>query len=219
MSYPRKRSSAALPKGRRARPISVLEQFQCEDVHYDIEVPLALFDLKSFLKKAGIPRGNRWSGTLNPKDRGAGYHAHFKGRVDEERVRLTIEYYTGGQPLRDDAEPFAETVMQFLGSFAKEPTAQAFIIARFAKPKDHWRSRFNLPFRVTMAESEVVIDGISLVLPKNPLRAIAGFLGVGERVYNAAVNLVRPVEFSTFDIHNEIASFNEATTIFLERVP
>lgn len=218
MSNPRKSTSATSPKRSRVRTPSVFEQFHCRHVHYELEVPSALFDSKSFFKKAGIPPGERWSGVLNPRERGLGYHTHFRGRVDRDRINFTIEYYNGGQPVRNDAEPFADTIMQFLGSFAKEPTASSFVIARFVKPKEHWRSRFNLPFKVTMGESEVVIDGISLALPKNPFRAMAGFLGVEENAYNAAVNSVRAIEYSTFNIGNEIALFNDATAIFLEQV-
>jgi hypothetical protein len=67
-----------------------------------------------------------------------------------------------------------------------------------------------------MAESEVTIDGISLSLPKNPFSASAGFLEVADKTFMSGVQLVRAVEFSTFDLRKEIESFNEAIKIFLE---
>lgn len=218
MTDRQKQGNATLPQRRHIRPTSVLAEFRCENVHYRLDLPLRLFDLKSFFKTAGIPPNAQWSGILNPKERNTGYHIHFTGRVHKEHLHVTLDYYDRGQRVRNDAEPFAETIMQFLGSFSKEPTASAFVVARFAKPKDHWRSRFNLPFKVTMGESEVTIDGISLILPKNLFRAMAGFLAVGETSYDAGVRLARLVEFSTFDIRDEITLFNEATMLFLEQV-
>jgi hypothetical protein len=69
-----------------------------------------------------------------------------------------------------------------------------------------------------MLDSEVVIDGISMVLPKNRFRASSALVTLADKTIMAVVLLVRSIEFSTFDIHNEIASFNESIKIFLEQV-
>lgn len=193
---------------------SVLGQFHCSSVVYEFEVPLDLFNATAFSKETGIQ--SPWSAVVNPQNRSSGYHVHFKGRIEKSSVSFSVEYWDWAKPMPDDVEPFAESIMQWVGSFIRVPTARSFVVARFDKPKDNWRSRFNLPFKVTMAESEVTIDGISLSLPKNPFSASAGFLEVADKTFMSGVQLVRAVEFSTFDLRKEIESFNEAIKIFLE---
>lgn len=217
MTEQKKRRAVKRAKPPKERPSSVLGQFHCKSIDYELDIPLSLLDFKAFRKAAGVPSSEWFSGILRPKWRATNYHAHFRGRVDRGRIHFTIVYYEGGTPQRGDQEPFAETIMQFIGSFVKEPSATAFITARFSKPKEHWRAKFNLPFKVTMGDSEVTIDGISLDLPKNKYRAIAAFLAISDDTYDAAVNVVRPLQFARFDIGEEIASFNEATKIFLEQ--
>jgi len=69
-----------------------------------------------------------------------------------------------------------------------------------------------------MAGAEVVIDGISLTLPRNPFRATDAFLTTTDTLLWASVRLLRPIEFSNFKIRDELIAFNEAVKIFAEEV-
>jgi hypothetical protein len=139
--------------------------------------------------------------------------------MEKEQVRVTVEYWDGSFSVPDDTgEPFAESIMQWIGSFVREPVVRSSVDTRFEKPLASWRSRFNLPFRVTMAGAEVVIDGISLNLPRNPFRATDAFLTTTDTLLWASVRLLRPIEFSSFKIHDELVAFNEAVKIFAEEV-
>lgn len=134
-------------------------------------------------------------------------------------LNLKLTYYNGSVT-RPREGPVAENAMQWLGSFFRKPKANAWVYARFSKRSVDWRSRFNLPFKVTMTGSgvEVVIDGISMDLPKNPLRAIHGWLNkLGERV-ETAVLLYRAIEFSKFKINQGISNCDAALSMFMEEV-
>lgn len=197
----------------------ILKQFHCEVISYEFIVPMAAFNRRAFSKKTGLKLGERWSAGIYPKDPASGYHVHFKGIMDKEHARLTVEHRDGSFSTPEDtSEPFAESVMQWIGSFLKEPAWRTSVDTRFEKPLARWRSRFNLPFKVTMAGAEVVIDGIALVLPRNPFRATDAFLTTTETELWASVRLARPVEFATFKISDEIISLNEAVKIFAEEV-
>lgn len=218
MSEELKRQMVRTKNGaRRVRVTSVLKQFQCEHVSYEFDVPMETFDAKLFFKTTGI-EADSWSAVLNPRKPGTGYHAHFSGNIEDGTAHLAVEYWDKGRPLPNDAEPFSESIMRWLGSFITVPSLRAFAVARFKKPKDKWRSRFNLPFRVTMVEAEVVIDGVSLVLPKNPHQAVNAFLTVDDKGFTASVQATRSIEFDKFNIRKEIAALNEAVKMFMEPV-
>lgn len=68
-----------------------------------------------------------------------------------------------------------------------------------------------------MANAEVVIDGVSLLLPKNEFRAATAFLLREEHYLSAAVQLFRTVEFAKFSLDDEVARCDEATKMFLEQ--
>ena len=199
---------------------SVLAQFHCRNVSYHFEIPITSFNAKEFFRESGIRAADRWTATLLPKDRDKGYHVHFRGYVDSKHMHLTIEYWDGARKAAadDEVEPFAESIMQWVGLFVKEPTSRTIVFAHFQKPLELWRSRFNLPFKVTMANAEVVIDGVSLVLPRNPFRAGSAFLARTETNLLATVQLLRTVEFGTFNISDEIVAFNDSAKMFLEPV-
>jgi hypothetical protein len=69
-----------------------------------------------------------------------------------------------------------------------------------------------------MGGLEVVIDGVSLELPRNPYRAVFALLTIMGEELSASVHGVRPIEFSAFDLGTEVISFNESLKIFLEQV-
>lgn len=174
------------------------------------------------MKKTGI-KSNHWSvsAVLMPKDRTSRYHVHFKGEREpkSERVHFKIDYFDRAhKTAKDETEPFAESVMKWLGQFVREPISRAVADVQFNKSNDKWKSRFNLPFRVTMADREVTIDGVSLDLPKNDFRALEAFVARSDKELYASVRLIRTVEFEKFNIAEEIAYFNEAIKIFMEPV-
>jgi hypothetical protein len=206
-------------RARRAHS-GILSQFHCESISYELNIPAESFNRKAFSRKTGLKLGERWSAGIYPKKPESGYHIHFKGIMEKEHVRLTVEYWDGSfsQP-EDTSEPFAESIMKWIGSFVSEPTVRVIVDARFEKPRTGWRSRFNLPLKVTMGGAEVVIDGIGLVLPKNPFKATDAFLTTTDTKLLAFVQLLRSVEFADFKIGDEIIAFNEAVKIFAEEVP
>jgi hypothetical protein len=142
---------------------------------------------------------------------------HFDGRVKGRKIDLTVAYYVGSltRPIKG---PSAETAMKWLGSFFRKATERAWVNSRFSKPDTNWRSRFNLPFKVTMSGSnaEVIINGISLDLPPNPFGAIHAWLTKFPKHLMTAVMLRRPITFAAFKIEKELPEHNEALKIFVE---
>jgi hypothetical protein len=199
---------------------SLLEQFHCETMRYDFDIPIDVFNLKAFVKATGIKvaRGGPWSATIYPKHRTSGYHVHSRWDVDGDTVSLMIAYWNKGKVRAAKVEPFAETIMGWVGQFFLEPTARCHVAARFDKPKGLWKSRFNLPFKVTMAEREVTIEGVALVAPSNQYKALGGFLAVSSKSFFVAIDFARTVTFSSFDLREEVLVFNEAVKMFMEEI-
>jgi hypothetical protein len=199
---------------------SVLRQFHCESAGYEFTLPVEAFDVQKFFRETGIKKNQPWSATVFPRDRESGFHVHFKGSIGTEEIGLTVEYWDKGKPFHgdgEDSEPFAETMMAWLGQFVRETAFRAFVWARFRKPKQTWKSRFNLPFKVTMAEQEVVIDGVSLTAPRNAQHATGAYIAVNEDSFSVSVHFVRRVEFSKFSLSDDVTSFNEAVKMFMEQ--
>jgi hypothetical protein len=177
------------------------------------------FDLGRFYKETGLRAEHRnWSTVFYARDERTGYHVHFNGRIKGKRISLTVAYYEHSGPSRPKKGPFAETVMEWLGSFFRKPVVRAWVSSTFSKPIETWRSRFNLPFKVTMVGSnaEVVIDGISLDLPANRFGAMHGWLTKFSKRLFAMVVLTRSVAFKRFKIEEELPVYNEALKIFVE---
>lgn len=220
VQYPLSRMPDSRPKvpARRLRS-GVLKQFHCESISYDFNISRESFNKRAFSRKTGLKVGERWSAGIYPKDPESGYHVHFKGVMEKERVHITVEYWDGSFSVPEEtSEPFAESIMQWIGSFVRESAVRTSVDTRFEKPLASWRSRFNLPFKVTMAGAEVVIDGVSLSLPRNPFRATDAFLATTNAELWATVRLLRSIEFASFNIRDEIIAFNEAVKIFAEEL-
>jgi len=196
-----------------------LAPFDCDLVSYDFDVDIGVFDLERFYEETGLSSGDKyWSTVFSARQKRSGYHVHFDGSVSGKEVSLTLKYY-GRSVVRPPAgAPSSETAMEWLGSFFRKPKQYAMVYSRFSKPNQQWRSRFNLPFRVTMSGSktEVVIDGIDLELPKNPFGAARGWINKFSNELDAAVLLHRTIEFSAFRIEDEIPVYNEAIKMFAE---
>ena len=202
-------------------PRDVFERLGCGGVSYEFTADAESFDLTRFRKAIGGVGGGEWIGTCSTKDKASGYHIHFKGSATSKRAVLTIQYYRGSlTPRADEEEPFAESFMVWVGSFFATKTSEAKVLAWFEKPRQQWRGRFNLPFKVTMAGSgvEVAIDGISLALPKNDWGAERGWLSKIKDDFSASVQLKRRVHFSRFSIESEVMIFNEAIKIYVEEI-
>ena len=69
-----------------------------------------------------------------------------------------------------------------------------------------------------MADSEVVIDGVSVVLPRNRFHAMNGWLTKAESSVLVGVVLVRPIEFATFNLADEVTTLNESIRMFVEQI-
>jgi hypothetical protein len=183
---------------------------------------LSSFDPEGFSRAIGLSGKKKWSAVYNPKDHARHhYHVHFDGSLSNEEVTLTVEYYphVGNPGVRGG--PFAETMMQWLGQFFRASRWQVLLYARFEKPHRKWKSRFNLPFKVTLSglDLEVAIEGISLSAPaENRYRVVHGWLDRHPKHLSIAVLMDRVVEFQKFRIDDEIMICNEAIKLFVEEL-
>jgi hypothetical protein len=164
---------------------------------------------------------SRWYRSCAPKDYDAGYHVHFAGSVREGKVRLSIDFIQGSIKQRaDEAEPFAETFIAWLDRFVHGHFLKTSVWSQFNKVDAEWRSRFNLPFKVTMigSDKEVTIDGISLILPENPAGAKHGWLTKTANGLAVAVQLERILDLRNFDLHREVRAINDSIGMFAEEI-
>jgi hypothetical protein len=198
----------------------VLKQFDCEWISYDFDIPRESFDLRTFSRKTGVKVGERWNAGVYPKMAATGYHVHFRGIIEEERVHITVEYWDGGYTVaRKYSAPNAETIMDWIGSFIKEADARAMALVGFEKPDSIWKSRFNLPFKVTTSNNlELTIDGVSVLPPRNDFKAFHANISRTEKTLRTVVGFARSVRFDDFDITREITFFDEAVNMFAEQV-
>ena len=195
----------------------------CRAVSYDFTLPRDSFDLEAFYAAGRIAPKERtsWCGSCAPKHQTSGYHIHFDGRVEEKKVRLRVEYVKDPTtPRPDEREPFAETFMNWLARFILNPTSHAAVRARFEKSHERWRSRFNLPFKVTLSgvDTEVAIDGISLILPENESGATHGWLTKLDKYLLVDVCLDRRINPKQFQLDEELLAINESIRMFIEEI-
>jgi hypothetical protein len=202
-----------------AKPFNALAPFDCDAVFFDFDVNASVFEFEKFYKATGLSaKDKRWSTVFYARRAQTGFHVHFDGNLDGKDLSLSLKYYGRSVVPPGDGRPTAETAMKWLGSFFKKPREHALVFCSFSKPNDGWRSRFNLPFRVTMSGSstDVVIDGIDLELPKNRFGAARGWINTIDKGLGVSVALRRNIEFSAFNLENEISAYNEAIQIFVE---
>jgi hypothetical protein len=198
----------------------VLSDFHCHCVSYRFRFAKGSFNTRKFSRETGIAFGDKWSTALPPMSERSGYHVHFDGRMTDKIVEATVAYVDGQMKQEsgsDDTPPqFAESFMSWLGGFVEESPHRANVWAHFDKPATAWRPKFNLPFKVTMSDREVIIDEVSLILPRNQFRATKARLGTSEDAVSAWVNSTQPVEFGQFEIAQQVALFDEAIKMFVE---
>jgi hypothetical protein len=193
----------------------------CEEISYTFDVTRKHFDLRRFLETTGIePSAESWSGILRARDLASGYHVHFDGNLrSPDSIELRLRYYNGSaRPLKGETEPFAESLMTWIGQFFGEPSWRASVNAQFIKPTEDWRSRFNLPFKVTMSDAEVTIDGVTISLPANNFGASACWISRTRAELIVGMLLFRRIEFTAFNLFRELAEFDESTKIVIEEV-
>jgi len=196
---------------------SIFKQSDCLSVRYKFDLPLSSFNTRRFSDLTGISPGSPWAATLTSRNPAIGYHVHFNGIIEDKRVKMNVEYWDKGKKAKpNEPEPFAESVMQWIGSLVAEPVVRTPTDVQFQKPTSYWRSRFNLPFKVTMGGQEVSIEGIALRLPRNPYRALNAFMATTDDKLFVSLFAMRQIEFKSFSIEAEVASFNEAIKIFSE---
>ena len=202
---------------------SIFKKLGCKSVSYEFTLSPDSMDLEGLYDASRMPKSerSRWKGTCAPKDKAAGYHIHFRGSVKDKKIRITVEYVEGSTPPQpDDREPFAESFMSWLGAFVRNPTSHAIVHAEFEKSNEQWRSRFNLPFKVTLSgqEAEVAIDGISLVLPENEAGAKHAWLTRSDEGLFVGVLLSRRIDMKQFRLNDEIVAINDSTRMFTEEI-
>jgi hypothetical protein len=178
------------------------------------------FKMKAFSKETGLKIGDDWAAVLPTDDPRSDYHTHFTGNASKEQVVVRVEFYNNRvKRRRDHPPPSTESIMEFVGSFILEPHYRALVYATFENQDKEWTSRFNLPFKVTMGGEEVAIDGVSLRLPRNKFGAMNGWVTKLGNTVIASVDLIRTVEFSSFNIETELKVLNESIKIFVEQQP
>jgi hypothetical protein len=205
----------------RTRPIGVFKRFNCTGLWYDFSVHPDSFDIDLFIATTGLNRARvKWSSVCAPKSVLADYHAHFDGQVQSKRIFIRIYYATGSiRQSPGEGEPFAETLMTWLGQFFKNQISDVSVRVLFEGPDDKWRGRFNLPFKVTMSglNAEVAIDGISMALAKNEAGAYEGTLKKEPKKICASVKLNRKMDFANFKLREELKVFSDVTNLWIER--
>ena len=70
----------------------------------------------------------------------------------------------------------------------------------------------------TSNDLELVIDGVSIVPPRNDFKAFHANISRHEKILKANIGFDRSVQFADFDIAKEIEFFSEAVNMFAERV-
>jgi hypothetical protein len=217
------RKMAAIQKAakrpKRVRPASALSQFNCKRISYSFKIPLADFDADKFSKNTKIDVTHRWSAGIYPKDPQAGYHVDFNGDPGSGSLALEVEYWDEYYRVpADDKGPFAESIMQWVAAFVKgETPLSAVVLAVFQKPITIWRSRINLPYKVNVADAEVLVDGISVVFPPNKYHVSGCFLMLDAESISANIQGSRLVHPAGFSIDTEVVHFNESLDMILER--
>lgn len=177
------------------------------------------FKMKAFSKETGLKIGDDWAAVLPTDDPSNDYHTHFTGNASKEQVVVSVEYYNNPvKRRRDHPPPSTESIMGFVGSFVLAPRYRALVYASFENQDKEWTSRFNLPFKVTMVGEEVVIDGVSLKLPRNKFGAMNGWVTKLGATVIASVDLIRTIEFSSFNLETELRVLNESIKIFVEQM-
>jgi hypothetical protein len=116
---------------------------------------MELFKMKEFTKETSLKVGDSWDAGLCTEDPRKGYHAHFGGNSSKEAVQIRIAYYSGAIGRHPShPPPSTERIMEFIGSFIRERQYRALVYATFDNKDTEWKSRFNLPFKVTMADKK-----------------------------------------------------------------
>ena len=210
----------SIPEKRQVRQHGLFRSFGCKGVWYEFSPAPDAFDVRRFAEASQLQNASsRWAAVCAPKSPLTDYHVHFDGRASTKHISFRVYYAEDAvRPASDEREPYAESIMAWLGSFFKSPIASVDVTASFEKPDSRWRGQFNLPFKVTMSgqHTEVVIDGIMMALPRSPSGAYEGTLKRKPGKFSTSVKLNRKVEFAKFNLRDEIKIFHDATKLWIE---
>ncbi len=209
-----------LRKGTRVER-AIFAPFGCLSISFNFIVSGETLDIEALQSSAGVSgaEGRRWARVCAPRYPNTDYHIHLGGHIAKDKLRLNAEFVKGAiKPRPGEKEPFAEDLMSWLAGFAKADTCHASIHAAFSNPHSRWRSRFNLPFKVTMSglDAEVAIDGISMRLPENSAGAVKGWLTRWDEKLWAAVLIERRVPLKQFRLKDEIQLAYTSVKMFVE---
>lgn len=185
----------------------------CRNIEYELTTPLENFKFdafkKAFFRKADatISEGVLFTAVLGSAKPGDDYHAHMSWNIVGERLKLNIEYWNGhNKPTKNESEPFADGLMQWLSRFFAKEQARAHTDAMFSYPSDKWQSALPLPIKLPLepGKDSVEINGMSLVLPKNEAgMSEAWVIGKKDKI-RTMIHGYRDIRFRQFSIQKEI---------------
>jgi len=217
---PEEMSEEATPQTS-TKPLKMTD-INCKRLEYTIAVPLDKFDLDDF--RVGIHanpetlRERRVCNTKNPEV--ADYHVHFGWRIRKGKADIEFEigYVASPQkPEPDEAEPFAEDLMPWLGKYFKFGDASATIMAEFLFKEDKRQTVFPLPIKTRIAEIGVdaEINGVMFDLPSHPDGMKSVFIRQREGMLFLGIQSEKRIELSSFSVSRELESVREITEKFV----
>lgn len=194
------------------------------DLYFLISVSQDKFDLQRFREwfRDNFPGSKTFEKDIHqvsvaPRDdEGGEYHASFSWRVKQEDIEFRVEYLPGPRKHeQDEREPYAEELMQWLGGFFRNDNAHAHLHGRFELPAAKHRSKFPLPFKVSL-ETEAEIFGISLRLPSKPEGVSTIRISLSRATWYVEAIANRRVVFGGFRPHGDAYALLSTVNLLLE---
>jgi hypothetical protein len=189
-----------------------MRDVRCTNLSYRFKVALEKFDINALRDAMNTDqttkRGYAVCSTRNSD--AADYHAHFEWRLREKQQEVTVEiqYVTNSiESKPGEDEPFAESVMLWVGRFFKRGDANARVHSDFAfDAKTATLSWFPLPLRTKVSglQGEAILDGIAIALPSQPDSVSRFFLShINDSVF-VGIESARRIRFTDFSLDKEL---------------
>jgi hypothetical protein len=214
-----------VPKTRPAITRRGFSANRCHRVEYEFLTSADKFKLDEFKKEfprvfKGRPREgaslNATASTRNP--RLSDYHAHFQFSIRKERIHVGLHYVAGSlKPPSREKGPYAEDVMQWLGSFFLNPRASAHVLALFEHSSKEWQTALPIPIKLTLRGRTVEVKGMFLNVRAASGRPADLWVDVAEGRTTCLVGATKIVDFSHFGLYSEIRWFLEVADTVIER--
>lgn len=192
----------------------------CTSLSYRIIIKKEDFALAAFASATAwdMKESNSLSVSCAPQDEGSDYHVHLYWRVREKDLSIEIEFVKGRvEPAKDEREPWAEQVPEWIEKFSAASECEAKVGADFVFPADR-KPRFPLPMVAAIGPggTEAEIDGISFSLSAKPEGTERVWLHLSEA--GVAVHLVasKSLSLKTLDPRKEIAIYSAVMGSILE---